>query len=76
MQNSDTLAAFLRGIVGEMRRRCQKLVDPHHHGEGTTSSSLRCLEIPSFDEVFNAASFMNRFHERNAGHSVVPHAQN
>ena len=76
MQNGNTLATFLWGIVRKMRRRRQKLVDPHHHGEGTTASSLRCLEISGLDEVFNAASFMNRFHERNAGHAVVPHAQN
>ena len=76
MQNGDALAAFLRGIVRKMRRRRQKLVDPHHHGKGTTASSLSRLEISGLDEVFNAASFMNRFHQRNAGHAVMPHAQN
>ena len=70
----------LNGPTGRIlcqRRRCrQELVNSNHRGERASTSCLRGCKVPSFDEVLDASSLMDCFHERNSGHPIVADTQN
>ena len=76
VDDGHTLSGSTGGILCQRRRRRQELVNSDHHGEGTSTSRLRGCKVPSFNEVLDSSSLMDRFHERNSGHPIVADTQN
>ena len=76
VDDGHALGGSFGGILCQRRRRRQKLVNSNHHGEGASTSCLRGRKVPRLDEVLDASSLMDRFHERNSGHSIVANTQN
>ena len=76
VDDGHALSGSAGGILCQRRRRRQELVNSNHHGEGTSTSRLRGCKVPSFNEVLDASSLMDRFHERNSGHPIVADTQN
>ena len=76
VDDGNALSGSAGGILCQRRRRRQELVNSDHHGEGTSTSRLRGCKVPSFNEVFDASSLMDRFHEWNSSDPIVADTQN
>ena len=76
VDDGHALGGSAGGILCQRRRRRQELVNSNHRGEGASTRCLRGCKVPSFNEVLDASSLMDCFHERNSSDPIVADTQN